>query len=282
MAKYRIVRPQMPPEEEQQPAEYWQVDPSAKNLPDLDMDEIYELNQQPVEDEIESIPPPKGRGFLGVLITIILAASFLLLSFSGIINLGKLPDLGFLRESAYLSTDPLVESLKESVVSISSVDSQGTGFNIDVQGLIVTNNHVVEGKKVLTIRFPDGSTYMSKSWRTLPAVDLAVIEIQGQNLPYLDLAAQRLEKGDKVIFIGNPLGFDWTVGEGAVLQEEILLEGWSTPVILLQGTIYPGSSGSPVFNTKGEVAAVIFATLEGRENTGLAVPISDLSGLFNE
>jgi serine protease Do len=280
MAKYRIVRAQPPPEEEQQ-TEYWQVKPSAKNLSDLDMDEIYELNQQPVEDEPEVIPPPKGKGILGVVITIILAASFLLLSFSGIINLSKLPDLGFLRESAQLSTDPLVESLKESVVSISSVDSQGTGFNIDAQGLIVTNNHVVEGKKVLTIKFPDGSTYMSKSWQTLPAVDLAVIEIRGQDLPYLHLANQKLKDSDKVIFIGNPLGFDWTVGEGTVLQEEVLLEGWSTPVILLKGTIYPGSSGSPVFNTKGEVAAVIFATVEGQENTGLAVPISDLAELFN-
>ncbi|MGI5892363.1 MAG: S1C family serine protease [Bacillota bacterium] len=276
MAKYRIIRHP----EEQQPQElaYWQITPDENQISNLDLEEINELNQQP-DNNFDDMPYQKGNGCWGVMIAIIMITAFLMLSFSGIIKLSKLPDLGFLRQSAQLSEDPLVASLKQSVVNIISANTQGTGFNISEDGLIITNNHIVQNKKILTIIFPDGRSFITKNWQSLPEVDLAVIDIDGENMPALDLADDEIKIDDEVIFIGNPLGFDWTVAQGKVLQEQFSLNNWPTKVILLEGPVYPGSSGSPVFNSQGEVVAVVFATLKGRENTGLAVPIS---ALFNK
>jgi len=109
---------------------------------------------------------------------------------------------------------------------------------------------------------------------------LAVIKIKGQSLPFVPLAKTYFSAGQPVVFIGNPLGFNWTVAEGEVL-EYIKFADNELPVLLLSGPVYPGSSGSPVFNEQGEVGAVVYATLVDQKNTGLAIPVQALQGYLD-
>ncbi|MGI6361532.1 MAG: S1C family serine protease [Bacillota bacterium] len=269
MAKYRIVRHIKP--EDYENLEPWEIPPKPEDLQDLDMAEIKELNRHPDDQKSR-----KSRGVFFSIVAVLVVIAFLVLSYTGVLQLKNLPDLGFLRQSSELSADPMVKSLKSSVVSISSIGSQGTGFNIAADGAIVTNRHVVEDAKLLTVTFPDGQVFMTRKWQTFSDVDLAILEIEGENLPCLKLAKNPLTNGDKVIFIGNPLGFDWTVGQGTVVNATLFLQDVEHPVILITGSIYPGSSGSPVFNDRGEVAAVVFASIKDSENTGLAIPIEEL------
>jgi len=164
---------------------------------------------------------------------------------------------------------------------------QGTGFNIDSQGLIVTNYHVVRDARLVFVGFADGTIHGVKEAIHFPEVDLALLDIAGDNLPVLALENENnMKTGDKVIVIGNPLGFPQVVKEGEVVGQ-IRLQGWEDPVIMIKGPIYSGSSGSPVFNEEGTVVAVVFGTLKQQanseqvENIGLAVPINQLKARFH-
>ena len=86
------------------------------------------------------------------------------------------------------------------------------------------------------------------------------------------------DSGQEVIFIGNPLGYDWTISEGTVTGTAYTDD---IPVICIDGAVHPGSSGSPVFDTESRVVGVVFAMLTQQDDTGLAIPISYLTDYIN-
>ena len=182
-----------------------------------------------------------------------------------IFNLSSIP---FLQKSAELSQKEDIRQYKEAVVTIQDQTSKGTGFNISNKGLIITNHHVIDGMNPITVTFPNGDLLEASLLVTDPDLDLAILEIKGENLPYITLSKpDKWRTEDHVYVIGNPLFHNQIVNEGQILKGSHQNE-----VLMLSAPIYKGNSGSPVISSSGDVIGVVFAkSLE--EPIGYAIPI---------
>lgn len=198
----------------------------------------------------------------------------------------------FLRESWALADDPLVQELRDSVVQVYIEPAagaprqqlRGSGFNLAAEGLIATNRHLVEGALSVRVSFPGRGTFRAESWVVSPYTDLALVKLDAEGLPYVNITLQPVLPGEEVLIIGNPLQFARVANRGEVLGYREA-RGRDIPVLIIEALIYPGSSGSPVFNEQGEVVGVIYATLRGGspdEIRGLAVSAEELELFFNE
>ena len=264
--------------------DYWKVHPSPEERKQLDLDLIYELNREYEHADDEDIEIGKKGSGTGVkLVGLITALIFVAFIVANILRVISLPPLDFVLESRELSNDPLMQELQQAVVMIRLERSHGTGFNIDSDGLVVTNYHVISGHDNIHIAFPEQESFVSEKIHEFQDVDLAVIDVDGNDLPKLDLGHESsLNTGDEVTIIGYPLGFSNIIKRGEIIGQHQLSE-WEIPVMLVKGSIHSGSSGSPVFDEEGRVVGVIFGTLlsgysEDGEHVGLAVPISELKG----
>jgi S1-C subfamily serine protease len=162
----------------------------------------------------------------------------------------------------------------------------GSGFVIDSEGRVLTNNHVVEGADQIQVKLgASDATYDAKVVGTDPASDLALLEVDApaDQLHPLTLGhSSEMEVGDPVVAIGNPFGLDRTVTSGIVsaLQRQIQApNGFSiSNVIQTDAAINPGNSGGPLINAEGEVIG-INSQIEtgggssGNVGIGFAIPI---------
>lgn len=177
------------------------------------------------------------------------------------------------RTSEQLSQEERIASLKEAVVTIQAERSKGTGFVIAPNGYILTNHHVVHKKGPLAVIFPDGTIYQAQIVAMNEALDIALLKVDGEHLPYLTVQNERLRERDKIYVIGNPLSQTQIVNEGEIVNEEEPFQ-----VLKISNPIYPGHSGSPVLSETGDVIGVVYArTLprfgEDESSYGLAVPM---------
>jgi S1-C subfamily serine protease len=187
----------------------------------------------------------------------------------------SIPAIDFLVNSAQLSTQEDIREYKEAVVVIETVDSKGTGFAIDGNGTILTNHHVIEDEEQVTVAFPEHGLHQGEVVAAFPEIDLAIVEVEGENLPYLTLAEETsFTENEEINFIGNPLRFNGIANEGTIIGYT-QLSSWELPVIMIQAPVYRGNSGSPIITKDGEVIGVIFATLDHDDHgkVGLFVPI---------
>lgn len=194
----------------------------------------------------------------------------------------------FLRQDEGLSSESLVKAAKPAVVTIKAVDSNGmpgtyrsgTGFNIDPAGLIVTNRHVVEGAASIEITFADEQRFLTKDYQVIEGYDLATVRINGRGLPVLQLTSQMPAAGEEVTIIGNPLGYKRVSARGTVQGYYDGGEAGAA-VFAIQATAEPGSSGSPVIDSRGQVSGVVYAIAEirkagGKVRCSLAIPAAVL------
>lgn len=257
--------------------EYWDLPPDAGEIHDLDPGAFEELNRlDDPEDEQRNGKSHRGTFFKrAAAVVVLIFFCYLLNSW---LKVTTLPSLGFLGQSWKLSQEQRIQEMQQAVVLIRTPGGQGTGFNIDSSGLVVTNYHVVEGNKKVSIDFQQGMLFSEKDWTGFPEADLALVDLKGKDLPALKLDDQgKVLPGEQVLIIGNPLGFPWVKVEGKILGKTEL-KGWDDPVILIEAPIHQGSSGSPVINQDGKVVGVIFATLKSSigadgKNTGLAISV---------
>ena len=167
----------------------------------------------------------------------------------------------------------------------------GSGWIIDEDGLIVTNNHVVEGAESITVILADGRTFSvpMETVRTDPLTDLAVFKINGQNLPAANMGdSTKLRVGDWVVAIGNSLNLGVTPSEGIIrsLEASVPVSEGQTLYGLIgtSAAINPGNSGGPLVNMAGEVIGIttVKIAMVGIEGMGWAISINTAIPVIEE
>jgi serine protease Do len=157
--------------------------------------------------------------------------------------------------------------------------SQGSGFIIAADGLILTNAHVVEGAKKIIVRLVDKSEFEANVVGKDPHIDVAVIKIAAKDrLPMLTLGdSDNLQVGEWVMAVGNPFGLDSSVSSGIVSGKGRHLGQAYDRLIQTDANLNPGSSGGPLVNLSGQVVGVSKAIVsQGGGNIGIsfATPIN--------
>jgi putative serine protease PepD len=180
----------------------------------------------------------------------------------------------------------LYKRVKDSVVEVHSSsgggNATGSGFIIDKQGRIVTNQHVVAGAQSVSVEFSDGSEVRADVVGTDPSTDIAVLDV---NRPAAELkplsftSDGTLEVGDPVVAIGSPFGLDGTLTTGVIsaLGREIQSPNGFTieNAVQTDAALNNGNSGGPVLDTRGRVvgvAAQIRSESGGSDGIGYAIP----------
>jgi len=158
--------------------------------------------------------------------------------------------------------------------------SLGSGFIIDGDGSILTNNHVVENASKIVVKLSDDQEYEAKVIGRDPKTDIAIIRINAKtNLPTASFGdSDKLEVGEWVMAIGNPFGLDSTVTSGIVSAKgRHIGQGPYDNFIQTDASINPGNSGGPLINLRGEVIGIntaIFSRTGGNIGIGFAIPIN--------
>jgi serine protease Do len=158
------------------------------------------------------------------------------------------------------------------------VTTMGTGFLISADGYILTNNHMVEDAKEVRIELADGRKFDAEIIGTDPETDVALVKIDSENLPYLELAdSDDLKVGEWVLAIGNPLSFSHTVTAGIVSAKgrSLRLADFEN-FIQTDAAINRGNSGGPLINLDGKVVGIntAIAGATGNIGIGFAIPIN--------
>lgn len=152
--------------------------------------------------------------------------------------------------------------------------SLGSGFVIDKDGYIVTNNHVIEGADLIEVTFPNGDTFEAELLGRDPSTDIALLKIDtGRDMPFVNFGnSNEAEVGDWVMAIGNPFGYSGSVAAGIIsARNRDISHGSYDDFIQTDVAINKGNSGGPLFNMAGEVVGVNTAILSP---TGYSVGIS--------
>lgn len=167
----------------------------------------------------------------------------------------------------------------------------GSGWIIDPNGIIVTNNHVIEGAKTITVTLDSGESYPAdvKSVATDTLNDLAIVKINAKNLPSLHIGdSSKLRVGDWVIAIGNSLGRGTRATVGIVSQLGVSLQVDQDETLYnlidTSAAINPGNSGGPLVNLAGEVVGITSAKIvaTGAEATGFAISSETATPIIQE
>lgn len=156
--------------------------------------------------------------------------------------------------------------------------SMGSGFIVSEDGIILTNNHVIDGADEILVRLNDRRELPAKLIGSDPRSDLAVLKIEAADLPVVKIGhSDKLKVGEWVFAIGSPFGFDYTVTAGIVsaMGRNLPNENY-VPFIQTDVAINPGNSGGPLFNMNGEVVGInsqIYTRSGGFMGVSFAIPM---------
>ena len=265
-------------------------------------------------------PSKKRRGAMGKIVAIIVSCSLLGgITGSGVTYLmlknNNAPteqnkqnvvsnidttDVSFKKDGA-LSITEAFQKVAPAVVTVSTkgvatfngffqqeVEGIGSGFIINEDGYILTNYHVIEGAKEVSVTLSDNTTVSAKVVNYDANQDVAMLKITDENVKVPAVAelgdSNALQQGEEVIAIGTPLSADLsqTVTNGIVsaLNRNVETEsGVVLNLIQTNASINPGNSGGPLVNTKGQVIGINTMKMSGEntEGIGFAIPINDIS-----
>lgn len=164
----------------------------------------------------------------------------------------------------------------------------GSGFILSNDGKIVTNAHVVSGSQEVSVTLKDGRTFTGKVLGTDPVTDVAVIDIEADNLPTVKAGnSDNLNVGEWAIAIGNPLGLDNTVTTGIISatgrqSAQVGIGDKRVDFIQTDAAINPGNSGGPLLNARGEVIGVNTAIFRNAQGIGFSIPINRAQEIANQ
>jgi S1-C subfamily serine protease len=195
-----------------------------------------------------------------------------------------------------LSVSALYDRVHQGVVTIKVTTPQGqalgSGFVIDSEGHIVTNDHVVDGASSISVEFSDGSTYDAQLVGTDASTDIGVIKV---NAPSSELTPLQLgdssavQVGDEVVAIGSPLGLDETVTSGIVSALNRTITSPNNfsinDAIQTDAAINHGNSGGPLLDLQGQVIGInsqIESDSGGNDGIGFAVPSNTVQSVVSQ
>lgn len=163
--------------------------------------------------------------------------------------------------------------------------SLGSGFLIDAEGYIVTNNHVIEDADQIKVRLSNGEEYEGEVVGRDPNTDLALIKIKGaKELTPLVLGdSEELKVGSWVVAIGSPFGLEQTVTAGIVsAKKRVIGAGPYDDFIQTDASINPGNSGGPLLDLQGRVVGINTAIVASGQGIGFAIPINMAKTIVNQ
>lgn len=207
-----------------------------------------------------------------------------------------------------MSTEEISNKVADSVVEIVTetvsysmfygqavTEGAGSGVIIDKDGYIVTNNHVIENAKKITVKLRNGNEYDAKLIGTDADKDVALIKIKPSENDNLTVAvlgdSDKLSVGDKAVVIGNPLGeLGGTVTDGIVsaLDRQLDFDGKTMNLLQTDAAINPGNSGGGLFDGQGNLVGIVVAKASGSGSTtsveglGFAIPINDAQSILGD
>ncbi len=191
-------------------------------------------------------------------------------------------------EQAPVTNNPLLDSfLKNFNIGPRETTSLGSGFILNKEGIIVTNNHVIEGAKEVKIVLSNEQTLDAQILATDKMSDLAVLKVEpnGQDLPTLNLGdSSKMRVGDWIIAIGNPFGLGGSASTGIIsaIGRNISI-GPYNEFIQTDASINRGNSGGPMINLKGEVVGIntaIASPTGGSVGIGFAIPSNSVKDII--
>jgi serine protease Do len=184
----------------------------------------------------------------------------------------------FALDSEENTTIAVYENANKAVVSIRTQGAVGAGAIIDPQGLIVTNNHVVRGNRLVQVNTSTGKTYPGRVVATDRRNDLALVQIEAQEiLPTIKLAKLPAKVGQRVYAIGNPFGLDRTLTVGTLSR--IAPNG----DLQTDAALNPGNSGGPLLDSEGKLLGINKAILSpsgGSSGIGFATSMAPIQRLL--
>lgn len=185
---------------------------------------------------------------------------------------------------------PLVEVVQQAVVTVddptAEVRKAGSGFLVSADGLVLTNQHVVDLFEQIQVHLPDGRVLPAKVVGGDSAMDIALLDIEGDGLPWLALAPKLPRVGDRVLTLGSPLGLGTTAtagivgGTGRNLRQDVFYG--SDDYIQTDAAINQGNSGGPLFDLDGRVVGMCTAIIDGVNTVGFAIPAHQLRFAIDE
>jgi len=160
--------------------------------------------------------------------------------------------------------------------------AQGSGFLISKDGRVVTNYHVIRNGRSALVKLPNGTLFTVDGVLASDKLrDVAVIEAHGNDFRTVTLGdSDRLQVGEEVVAIGNPLSLESTVSNGIVSAIRTV-EDEGGKFVQITAPISPGSSGGPLFNMAGQVVGITTSHLVGGQNLNFAIPINDVKPMLD-
>ncbi len=291
----------------------WQNENPTDENQDWESHGFAEEHEEPIQELVEPSAPKAKRAISAVLIAGMLGGA---VGSAGTFYLVKSSTGGFVttvdlnQSAAEISSRPdgsiaaLAAAVTPAVVSIEASNelgsATGTGFIIDSNGYIVTNNHVIANaayKSNITVTLADGKEFSARLVGQTYEYDIAVLKIQATGLPVVELGdSEGVVVGDTVIAIGSPLGLQSTVTSGIIsaLDRPVTTgeNGEYSFIDALQtdAAINPGNSGGPLIDAKGRVIGVNSAIATNTSNQaeagsiglGFAIPINLVARIAQE
>ncbi|MCL4355790.1 MAG: trypsin-like peptidase domain-containing protein [Nitrososphaerota archaeon] len=215
-------------------------------------------------------------------------------------NRGRKPGLAMALSGFESQVVGAVEKVSESIVSVSSMrlerrffglvplEGQGSGIVLDRGGLIVTNNHVIDGASQVHVSLKDGRTFTGKVVGSDDATDVAVIRVDASELPAADLGdSESVQVGQFVLAIGNALALPGgpTVSMGVLSAKgrplpgtDFIFEG----LLQTDAAVNPGNSGGPLADLGGNVIGMTTMMIPYAQGMGFAIPINTVKKIAQE
>ena len=163
--------------------------------------------------------------------------------------------------------------------------SLGSGFIIDKDGFIVTNNHVIENADKIKVKLKDGKEYNAEIIGRDPSTDLALIKVpSGNNLPVVAFGdSNNLKVGQWVVAIGSPFGLEETVTAGIISAKgRVIGSGPYDNFLQTDASINPGNSGGPLIDMQGQVVGINTAIIASAQGIGFAIPVNLAKGVIEQ